>query len=50
MNNEFVNLTTDNLDNEHYAVLSEAKRPIKVLKLSVNGFQNDLKKAMSLEN
>jgi len=39
MNTDFVNLTTENLVNEHHAALSAAKSPIQVLTQSDNGFQ-----------
>lgn len=40
MDTEFINLTTENLANEHLCCIIRSKNPIPVLRQSANGFQS----------
>lgn len=41
MNTEFINITTDNLANEHLCCIIRSKKPHQGVEAKGNGFQND---------
>lgn len=50
MNADFVNLTTENLNDEHLCCIIRSKSLMRVLTLSGDGFPTDSMKAMFLES
>lgn len=50
MDTDFINLTTENLANEHLCCIIRSKKTIPVLKQSANGFPSGWMKATFLES